>query len=268
MVYVAHLGLIKDFKKFCKHRSECRRYGVLDLSGETFFYPTTLLPLMAFILEEDVDVIPPEDPDVARYVETVTNGSRFTLSKLFKKSYLPLVPLPHQRKKANVILQRIYEMHDNVRDCGGEDAFKYLIGEIVDNVYEHSEFETSFVMAQTYPFKEFMDICFFDDGITINGCFRKHDIGCKDDCQAISKAINGVSTKGKERGFGLNTTMKIFTHGIRGQMLIISGNGGIQYSKKQQQPYEFEKVYELKGTLVSVRIPYPSPLVNIYEYIK
>jgi len=226
------------------------------------------LPLMAFIIEENANVVLPKDPDVARYIKTVTNSSRFALAQWFKKSYLPLVPLPRQRKSANGILQRIYEMHNHGRKCGGENAFKYLIGEIVDNVYEHSEFFNSWVMAQAYASKRFMDICFFDNGITINGCFRKHGIGCKDDCLAISEAINGVSTKGNERGFGLNTTMKIFTYGISGKMFVISGNGGIHFTKSQQQLYKLGEAYELKGTLVSVRIPYPSSEVNIYEYIR
>ncbi|RJS92435.1 hypothetical protein CW705_02815 [Candidatus Bathyarchaeota archaeon] len=223
---------------------------------------------MAFIVNENVPVIPPEDPNVTNYLLTVTNSSRFELAQRFKKSYLPLVQLPRERKEANKILQRIYEMHNDGRDCGGENAFKYLIGEIVDNIYEHSEFETSWVMAQAYGSMGFMDICFFDDGITINGCFKKHGMGFKNDCQAIVEAINGASTKGDQRGFGLNTTMRIFTHGIKGQMLIVSGRGCVMFSKTKQQPYDLGKAYQLEGTLVSVRIPYPSPEVDIYAYLE
>jgi len=267
MVYTSRPDLIMDYRKFCEYRAKCKKSGRLDLSGETFFFPTTLLPLMTFIIDEKVPVILPEDPNVTSYIVTVTNGSRFGLAQRFKKSYIPLVSLPRDREEANKILQRIYEMHNNGRDCGGENAFKYLIGEIVDNIYEHSEFDTSWVMAQAYGSMRFMDICFFDDGITINGCFKKHGMGFESDCQAIVEAINGASTKGDQRGFGLNTTMRIFTHGIKGQMLIVSGKGCVMFSKTKKRLYSLSKTYELGGTLVSVRIPYPSPEVNIYEYL-
>lgn len=258
---------MKDYAKFCKHRIICRKIGMLNLSDVTFFTPTTLLPLVAYIRDKNPLWIPPSDSKVARYIKTVTNGSRFRLAKLFRKSYLPMVSLPHNPNEAIEIFERIYEMHNHGRDCGGESAFKYLIGEIVDNVYEHSEFTDSFVIAQKYVQLGFMDVCFFDNGITINGSFRKHGTPFKSDSLAISKALNGASTKGKERGYGLNTTAKIYTEGIAGEMLIVSGKGAVECDNQQHQLYQFGKSYQLGGTLVSVRMPYPAEEVDIYDFI-
>ena len=109
---------------------------------------------------------------------------------------------------------------------------------------------------------------FFDDGITINGCFKKHGLTGRDDCDAIIEAVNGVSTKSKERGFGLNSTMRIFTNGTAGDMLIISGNGGLLTTKKYRQPYTLAKELELTGTLVGFRIPFMKKVVNIYEFLE
>jgi hypothetical protein len=260
--------LIDDYKQYCRYASECAKNKKLDLSSDTFFFPTTLLPLIVLTHKENIAVLPPDNFSVANYLKTITNGSRFSFAERFNKSYLPLVSLPQQKEDSDRILQRLYQMYNNGRDCGGENAFKYLIGEIADNIYEHSEFSNSLVMAQVYPTKGFMDICFFDDGITIHGCFKKHGMKRRSDCLAIEQAINGASTKDVTRGFGLNTTMKIFTQGIEGQMLIVSGKGAFQLSKRDQQPYDLDRKLKLKGTMVGVRIPYPSSEVNMYEYLQ
>jgi len=223
--------------------------------------------IVAYMRDKKPRWIPPSDSKVARYIKTVTNGSRFRLAKLFRKSYLPMVPLPHDSNEAMRILERIYELHNHGRYCGGENAFKYLMGEIVDNVYEHSEFTDSFVIAQKYINRGFMDVCFFDNGITINGSFRKHGEPFESDSLAIGEALNGASTKGDERGYGLNTTARIYTEGIAGKILIVSGNGAVECYNQQQQSYQFGKAYQLEGTLVSVRMPYPAKEVNIYDFI-
>jgi hypothetical protein len=258
--------LVGNYLKFCEYASQGGDGG-LDLSGETFFFPTTLLPLVALVGRNNIALVPPSDPSVARYLETITNGSKFDEAKQFSKSYLPSVELPRQAEESNAILQRMCEMYDNGQNCGGENAFKYLVGEIVTNVYEHSDFSRALVMGQIYETKGFMDLCILDDGITIGGCFRKHGLVCESDWVAIGEAINGKSTKDITRGFGLNTTVTMFTHGAQAQMLVVSGKGAYHISSSDQQPYDIEKAYPLQGTLVSVRIPYPSPEVNIYEYL-
>ncbi|MHA2432835.1 MAG: hypothetical protein ACXADO_06380 [Candidatus Thorarchaeota archaeon] len=258
-----------DYSVFCSYRSRFQTNAVLDLSDVTFLRPTTVLPLAALIKKERPKIRYPRDFAVRAYLETVTDSSRFEKNGWNSKSYLPCVPLPNQQDKAESILQWIYRKHDDGKECGGENAFKFLIGELVDNIYEHSEFSSSWVIAQAYKNAGYMDICFFDDGVTINGCFKKHGIECAEDYEAIIKAISGVSTKGQERGYGLSSNMKIFTEGVHGQILIVSGSGGYQNSLKEpHQSYPFGKPYELSGTMISVRIPYPAPVVNIFEYLE
>jgi hypothetical protein len=260
--------LINDYVKFCKYRKTCVEEGLLDLSDENFLYPTTIVPLVSHINEERVSpIILPRDEAVASYLQIVTNGSRFRLSRVFNKSYIPLVGLPRTEENREEILQGIFDLHDHGEQCGGQNAFKYLIQEISDNIYQHSEFTNALVMAQKYSTMGFMDICLFDDGITINGCFKKHKIYYIDDCQAIVEAVNGVSTKEGQRGYGLNTTMRIFTQGVKGEILIVSGKGLLSYRSDNEQTELLDSESVLKGTLVSVRIPYPSPEVNIYDYL-
>ena len=148
-----------SYEKFCEYRNECLENGVLDLEDIMFFYPMTLLPLITFIIKEKPDYVLPTNTSVRKYLQIILDGRRFSKSR--GKTYLPLVALPKDKKTVIVILKRLYEMCVYYNECGGENAFKYLIGEIVDNIYEHSEFTNALVMAQRYPTKGFTDVCFF-----------------------------------------------------------------------------------------------------------
>ncbi|MBS3794460.1 MAG: hypothetical protein KGY80_06170 [Candidatus Thorarchaeota archaeon] len=259
---------LDKYEKFSKYREECEKDGIVDLSSEHFFFPTTLLPLFDLIRKEKPKIIFPEDEDVANYFRTITDGSRFKHAARQRKSYLPIVELPKQEEETDRILRRLYEINEEGEEFGGESAFKYLVGEIVDNIYQHSEFSNALVMAQKYESQAFTESCFFDDGLTINGCFRKHGMGRAEDVDAIWDAINGTSTKSKERGFGLNSVISIFTDGIEGEVFIVSGRGAISLTRNDHIRYSLNNAYELSGTLVTVRTPCPAPVVDIYDYVE
>ena len=46
--------------------------------------------------------------------------------------------LPKKRNEATEILGCIFKLHNNGKEYGGETVFKYLVSELVDNIYEHS----------------------------------------------------------------------------------------------------------------------------------
>ena len=62
--------------------------------------------------------------------------------------------------------------------------------------------------------------------------------------------------------------MRIFTKGTTGNMLIISGKGGLLTTEKYRQPYTLAKELELTGTIVGFRIPFMKKVVNIYEFLE
>ncbi len=169
--------------------------------------------------------------------------------------------------EATKILESIFRLHGNGKEYGGETVFKYLVSELVDNIYEHSEFENALVMAQRYEKKGIVEICFFDDGVTIAGSFKKQGMIFEDQ-QAIVEAVNGLSTKSKERGYGLSSNMTIFTQGMDGEILIVSGLGAIYAGKNRQKLYKLQEIHQLMGTLISIRIPFPAPKVNIYDFLR
>ena len=137
---------------------------------------------------------------------------------------------------------------------------------MIDNIYEHSEFQNAIVMAQRYEQKKFVEICFFDDGIGIPGSFKKKGITIEDH-QTIVKAINGYSTKSEERGYGISSNLRIFTEGMDGEVLVVSGLGAVYIGKSLQKVYKLQDQHQLTGTMISIRISYPAKKVDLHDYI-
>lgn len=259
--------LLESYLQYCAYRERCKTNGKLDLSEVGWASPSLLLPLRGFIHENTgkVNVILPANKSVRKYVSLMLDESAFDKAG---DTYCPVVEIPREKANAERILQKLYAVQGHWADLGGETAFKYILGELTDNIYEHSQFTTAFVMAQRYPKLGFSEICFFDNGLTIPGCLERHNVQFKSDAEAIGRALNGLSTKGKERGYGLNTSLSIATKPpLKGEALIISRSGGIGLAGENSTPYELPVHYALQGTLVSIRIPLPSKAVDIYDYV-
>lgn len=130
----------------------------------------------------------------------------------------------------------------------------YIVEELVGNIYEHSDFKNAYVMAQKkHTFTNLIDLCFFDNGITIPIKFGNYGID-KNPADCIEDALNGTSTKDEwGRGIGLSTSERICKELFNGELLIVSGNGLV---KRCQNSDKFNLTYPLeqsKGTLISIR---------------
>ncbi|MDO8648022.1 MAG: ATP-binding protein [Candidatus Diapherotrites archaeon] len=260
---------LNNYLIFCNFKNSSIETKVLNLQTVSWLYPTTLLPLGVFIKENSkkIKYVPPANQNAANYISLVIGEFKVENGL---KTYIPIIGLPPKvaEKDSEKFLEQIFKLHNNGKEYGGENAFKYLINELVDNIYQHSEFKNAFVMAQKYEKKGFVEICFFDDGITIPGSFAKKGM-VFEDAESIIQAINGLSTKGKERGFGLGSNLKLFTKGLSGELLIVSGNGAAYFKGNEPTKlYKLRDNYRLQGTLISVRIPYPAKEVDIYDFIK
>jgi hypothetical protein len=174
-----------------------------------------------------------------------------------------------KKKKFQLFLKRIFDFNSNGVEYGGENAFKYLIGEMVTNIYEHSMFNNALVMAQKYATKKYVDICFCDNGISIPGSFERAGMFFEDDFEAIGAAINGTSSKmNHERGWGMGSSARICLEGLGGSMLIASRGGTIEFHQGNPKRYidTDRSDYRYSGTLISMRFPYPAPEVDVYEF--
>ena len=116
----------------------------------------------------------------------------------------------------------------------------------------------------------YYEFSFLDDGITIPASLKKLNTPIKNDCDAIIKAINGLSSKNElgyvERGTGLNNTINIVTSGSNGEVLIVSGCALIHLTKDNIITREVPNDC-IDGTLVSLRMNLNSK-IDIYKYLK
>lgn len=266
--------ILREYRKFCTVRNLALKSGVVDLSNYSWVYPTFLVPLCNLFLNYELEYKKPRNHNVDNYIDTVvsteySNGS----------TYLPLQDLPKNHTKLGEVISNLQEWCDNGENYGGANAFNFILNELIDNIYEHSYFNHAFVLAQSYPTKGFSEISIFDDGISIPGSFNKHGIPFRSDADAISMAINGTSTKSKRRGYGINSSMRMYIEGGRAEVLWVSRNG-IFYKKKSEPAKLYNAEYmntsnsisdnehshTLEGTLFSVRLPYPASKIEAHLY--
>lgn len=145
--------------------------------------------------------------------------------------------------------------------------FMYVIGELLDNIYEHSEFSMAWFMIKTD--KNVVDLCFLDNGITISKSFSRRGMNFKSDSEAISYAIKGLSSKEDiERGYGLRTSIRALVEGLKGEFFLVSGKGAFFIDNKKPIRYDLADHLALNGTLLNLRCNYPFPNINIYDYIE
>jgi hypothetical protein len=177
--------------------------------------------------------------------------------------------LPQDYRECESVLEAVYSLQSR----GGwfdenTAAFKYVVGELVDNIYQHSLFDYAYIMAQRYPARRFVELCFYDDGIGIPGSFQLAGKRCSraNHYRAIYDAMRGVSTKPEEgRGYGLSSNVEMFRD-VGGEVLIVSGFGAVFLNRHEVIPYQLDGSTQMEGTLVSIRVRDGTRIPNIYEY--
>ncbi|MCE5295846.1 MAG: hypothetical protein LLG16_01930 [Euryarchaeota archaeon] len=257
-----------NYLDYARVQSNFAETGIVDLGQLKWIYPTALLPSIGLLANNPSSVyVPPKDPSAAGYIETMLEkGIQYHPGA---GSYVPVISLPEDERKLDPVLAEVYRLNNDGREYGGINAFKFMVGELVTNIYEHSDFDHAFIMAQKYPGKKFVDICFFDDGITIPGSLTRAGMIFGDDWEFIAQAVNGLSSKNvKERGYGLTTNVRICTEGLGARILIVSGKGVLYLDHSEQKAYNLRDEYKLSGSSISIRVPYPAKEIDIYAYQK
>ena len=122
-------------------------------------------------------------------------------------------------------------------------------------------------MGKSYD--NFKDISFIDNGINIANSLKNANYSFKNDCNAILKAINGLSTKNElgfiERGTGLNNTINIVANGCYGSVLIESGKGLVFITTENTYFKQIDN-NPINGTLISLKMNL-NEKVDIYNYL-
>jgi len=260
------------YKEFCHIRERALMTGSCDLTGLHRVCPTILMPLVDFLRRTEVPWIPPNDGALSECISAaVQERPRIAHGG---PTYTQVVKLPKDYQGLAGSLADFSRRHDWGSEYGGRNALMYLIGELVHNVYDHSDSSNSYLMAHRDDWGKDVELAVFDDGVTMAGSLRKSGIVVEDDVLAIAMAMNGLSSKGEgRRGYGLRSNVRMCVQGLRGSVLAVSGGGAIEFCAFEegrddvQEGYELnDNVYRLAGTLASVRIPFQKKGVNIYDF--
>jgi len=248
---------------------------ILDLSSLKWMLCCSALLLSSKIVELKnrgckISIIPPKDSNVSNYLTQLG----FPLGGgMSKDTFMPIHHffVKEGESSTKLIEKESGEIFNVIKKnfpIGLINGVFYLVGEMVDNMDQHSKFTQGSVMVQFYNKKGYVDIAILDNGITIPGAYEKNDLEFKNDADALNKALSGISTKVGElsRGKGLGTSKKLVTEGLKGDFYILSrkglywAEGGKTGSKLLEKP--------LNGTLICMRFKAPGKDLNIYPYIE
>ncbi len=265
--------LVSSYAEFVDFRNQAQVDGIIDLKNRKWLNSSSVLLLAYLKSEFSCPVVSSGRSNAKGYLDLMTQDplwwtkeTKLILSQ--GNSYIPFSQLPKEETDFKILYARISDLIKSHKPSGGEQAFKYVLGELTDNIYQHSNFKKSYVMCQAYKTKGYVELSFIDDGISIPGNFEKHNIDFDSDWDAITLAVSGQSTKDDyERGTGLRSSLQIYCEGAEAEAMIVSRNG-IYYKKSQEtQLYRLDDQQTFPGTLISIRIPMKIENIEIYKFL-
>ncbi len=265
--------LVSSYAEFVDFRNQALTDGIIDLKNRKWLSSSGVLLLAYLKSEFSCAVISTGRSNAKGYLDQMTQDPMWWTKEIKLilsrgNSYIPFSQLPREETDFKILFAKISDLIRSHKPSGGEQAFKYVLGELIDNIYQHSNFENAYVMCQAYQTKGYVELSFIDNGISIPGNFEKHKIGFEGDWDAISLAVSGQSTKDDyERGTGLRSSLQIYCEGAEAEAMIVSRNG-LYYKKSQEtQLYRLEDQQKFPGTLISIRIPMKVDNIEIYQYL-
>ncbi len=199
------------------------------------------------------------------------------LRKYESKTYIPVINFPALANRSsdkdailsaieNILCLQLGIKHNVL------NGLKYILGEMVDNITEHSESERGYIFAQSYPKKGYIDLCIADEGITLNGSFNKAGIEVGNDIEAMQAANKGVSSKNlpdvENRGYGIYTSKKMLITGLKGQYMMMSGSAIYLKAEGFDNIIELPEGLRWNGTIIALRIPYQNEYFLYTRYFE
>lgn len=274
--------------EFC-HEISSAEDARVSLASVGFVTPAFLLPSLVFMEKMSRK---PVLSDAGSYLNTVhfadggvdassMRDSEFKvyMAALMRGTYIPVIKFPtdiHGTDKRDSILSSIHAILSRQGKFGSnvDNGLRYIIGESVDNIVEHSHSPYGYITAQSYPRKGYTDICIADIGGTILGSYsgNPRTAGIGSDIEALQSAVSGISAKNlpeaENRGYGLRTTIRMLTDGLSGEYLLASGDAVFAANSTAGRYMELPLGVRFHGTIVSFRIPENMSTFNYLKYIE
>ena len=200
------------------------------------------------------------DNDPEEDIETV-------MKKYIDKTYIPLCSFAmtnSNKDKFGSIMQRVITKQANIQSGS---SLSYLISELFDNIYEHSQSRNGYVFSQYLEREGFIDLCIADTGITIFNSFKKAGLYQTEidgkESEALKLANEGYSTKNRpeaeNRGYGIPTSKRMLVEGMKGAFFMLSGGAFHRYENNANYYVNLKNMFRWNGTIILLRIPVKVP---------
>lgn len=279
-------SLLTDYRKY-ENMEKDPTSDYVDLSNIPFVAPASFLPTYNFARSNSITKYKCHD-NAIEHISKILGISEGN------DNLIPMVPInigkygeANRYKVLNHLESKIRKLlfPNDIKgheEYGGVDTFPYIVGEILSNVGQHSEATNVYSYSQIYPNEGYVDVGIFDDGITIPGKYEqsKHEFEdseinpyeFKNDCDAIYRSLNGISTKeGFKRsmggltseddvltkndniGYGINTSTRMIYDGLGGSFLIVSREGICHLTPDKKKFIKAKDDNIIDGTLICIR---------------
>jgi len=222
---------------------------------ETIYFPEGIKQLDLIALNKTY--LPIINLDLS--ANDVTENSR--LLDVLHAKYLDLL-------RGNIIAdQRFLELITN-------NTFGFLLGEMFDNIQEHSQAKNVYVFAQYWPKTNFCELCILDDGQGIYHSLKTAGRNVTNSEDALRKVLEtGLSAKTEfgdiKRGTGIRSVRAALTNKeLNGEFFIMTGNSAFLHSASTGEKFVRLANYSWNGTIVVLRLNRPVSQFNLYDYIK
>ena len=167
----------------------------------------------------------------------------------------------------NALLRQVNFEHN------GNSSISYLISELLDNIYEHSNSPSGYIFSQYNEKEKVIHLCIADSGITIAGSFKNAKLYQKEidgnEAEALKLANEGYSTKNRpsaeNRGYGISTSKSMLVSGMKGAFYMLSGEAFHHYRDGKNAYINLKNIFRWNGTIILMSIP--TKLPKTFNYI-
>lgn len=255
---------------------------VWDFSKVSFLHPCFIAPLAIYRMTCGRDIrCVNASTYVGGYLDSIyfssplhfESGSREMegiLRRYAHKTYTPVCSfaMTDENKDAfGTIVKNIIVAQTSL-PFRGISPISYFIGELLDNIYEHSQSERGFVFSQYLRREGVIYLCIADEGITVYNSYKRANVYLDeiedDEAAALYLANEGMSTKDRPyaetRGYGISTSKRMLVEGMGGAFFMLSGGAFHRYGIGGENDYvNISDIFRWKGTIILLKIPVSLP---------
>jgi hypothetical protein len=288
--FVTNLSTFDRIKELSSNLSSLESVSngtIIDINSDRdcFFTPLSLLPLCVLFSRKNLSL---SHSQKHSYLDTIgfpKGGTLFSddfydpLKTYFPILYLPIGNLGNEKDldklssgythflEKNIIVDR--EFIEKIK----HDTFALFLGEMIDNIKEHSQAENLYIFGQYWKKTNECEICLIDDGRGIFKSLQDSGRNVENPLDALQKVIKDqLSAKDEfgdsKRGTGiLNTKKAITSQELQGEIFIMSENAGFISNSDGSENFLSFTNCNWNGTIIMLRLRKPKDTFDLYKYV-